>query len=223
MLQWSSVLLFTRELTAKPWILCVCERVLWIYAAKVHIAKKKKKKRKKLANSTQIGIEASTSLPRGDSANRYAEAAVIVIYRGSHFLLRACRNTLRIYQRKFSAVANCRRFTEGTAEEAKDILMPGLQKLFDKKDEKEDDKKGQSIWFSYPFLNGSSAWISISRLRCSYLLLLSTRGNPWEMLQYVVQTACSGAWPLRKCHFALSWMSKGWVPSVTCTAALWWV
>lgn len=81
-LYWSSVLLF-KFLETKSRFLSGCLNIKYeaFNTVCVHIVHKKEK----LENSTQIGIEPSTSLPRGDSANRYAAAAVIVIYRGSHF------------------------------------------------------------------------------------------------------------------------------------------
>lgn len=89
-----------------------------------------------LANSTRFGIEPSTSLPQGDSANRHTAAAVGVIYRGSHFHseLVAARCAFVKPQRKFayfpvSAAKRCRRLAGGTAEEAKDTVMARSAKV----------------------------------------------------------------------------------------------
>lgn len=190
-LQWSSVLLFTNALWPNPdlyqgvqYSVCVCAFLVHTSSLSPHT-----KKEKNTNLQTPLWLELNQAPPCLEvtvlSATQRQQSLwfIVAVIFYSELVAIHCA----FINAKFSAVANCRRFTEGTAEEAKDILMPGVQKLFDK----EDDKKGHLIFFPL-FFNCSSAWISVCRRHCSYLLL-----------QHVVHTAFSGAQPLRKCHFTL--------------------
>lgn len=91
-------------------------------------------------------------------------------------------------------MANCHCLTEGTAEEVKDILMPDLQKLFDKGN---GEKKGSISDFVSTFLtpvqhesvpSGSAAFTYCS---------CPPEDIYREMPQHVVKTACSATRSLR--------------------------
>lgn len=118
---------------------------------------------------------------------------------------------VRITYLHISAVKHCPCLTEDSAVEAKvskSILIPGLQKLFDKQEE-QDEKKPSRKCTERPEQQQTGYLMLLQLSMNQYLwallqsLLLSSNRRSLERPRFIGKTRCSGARPLRKCDFTL--------------------